>query len=561
MAQRGFFQLGLALSLSLSLSLSPSMSLSTYADDGPQHDHQHHGTEKLGTVDFPVSCNAAAQRAFGRAVALIHSFWYDEAEKAFAQVAELDPSCAMAYWGIAMSNFHPIWAPPTPPELARGRGAVDKGRALPIPTERERDYMAAIAAYYKDADTLDHGIRKVHFEKAMEQVYLKNPKDREAAIFYALALLGTAPPTDKTYAQQRKAGDILNKVLPGAEDHPGVAHYLIHSFDYPELAEVALPAARVYSKIAATSPHALHMPSHIFTRLGLWDDSIESNLASRDAALRHVQKTGPGYSSFDQLHADDYLAYAYLQEARDKDAARVLGEIAAVDKLDLPNFAAAYALAAVPARYTLERRQWAAAAALKVTPATFPWDKYPYAEALTHFARALGGARGGDAAAARSGLARLAEIHKALLDAKDAFWAGQVEIQKVAAEAWIARMEGRNDDARRLMRAAADLEDATDKHPVTPGSVLPARELLGDLLFELGDAGPALNEYERSLATAPGRYNSLAGALRAAERTGDKQKAAELFAKLDALCARADGSRAELAALRATYAKRSAGGS
>jgi tetratricopeptide (TPR) repeat protein len=552
MSRRGCFPLSLALSLSLSLSLP------IHGDEAQQHEHRHDGSEKLGTVDFPVSCNPAAQQGFGRAVALIHSFWYDEAEKAFTEVAGLDPSCAMAYWGIAMSNFHPIWAPPTPPELERGRAAVAKGKSLPIPTERERDYIAAIEAFYKDAETVPYGVRKANFEKAMEQVYLKNPKDREAAIFYALALLGTAPPTDKTYAQQRKAGDILNKVLPGAEDHPGVAHYLIHSFDYPQLAEIGLPAARVYSKIAAASPHALHMPSHIFTRLALWDDSIESNLASRAAALRHVEKTKPGYSSFDQLHALDYLVYAYLKEGRDKDAAQVLSEVAAVDKLDLPNFAAAYALAAVRARYVLERRQWAAAAALTVRPSSFPWDKYPYAEALTHFARALGGARGGDAAAASRGLARLTEIHKALLDAKDAYWAGQVEVQKVAAEAWIAHTEGKDDDARRLMRAAADLEDSTDKHPVTPGSVLPSRELLGDLLFELGEATPALKEYERSLATAPGRFNSLSGALRAAERAGDKQKAAELFAKIESLCARADGSRAELAALRATYAKKRA---
>src|SRR5260221_1783773 len=550
MSRRGCFPLGLALSLSLSLAV--------HADEEQQHEHQHDASEKLGTVDFPVSCNAAAQQGFGRAVALIHSFWYDEAEKAFGEVAALDRSCAMAYGGIAMSNFHPIWAPLTPAELERGGAAGAKGKSLPTPTERERDYMAAIEAYYKGAETLDHGARKASFEKAMERVYVKNPKDREAAIFYALALLGTAPPTDKTYAQQRKAGDILNKVLPGAQDHPGVAHYLIHSFDYPQLADVGLPAARAYSKIAATSPHALHMPSHIFTRLALWDDSIESNLASRAAALRHVEKTRPGYSSFDQLHALDYLAYAYLQQARDKDAAQVLSEVAEVDKLDLPNFAAAYALAAVPARYALERRQWAAAAALTVRPPSFPWDKDPYAEALTHFARALGGARGGAAAAARSGIARLAESSNALLGAKEAYWTGQGEIQKVAAEAWIAHAEGKDDDARRLMRAAADLEDSTDKHPVTPGSVLPARELLGDLLFELGEGTPALNEYERSLATAPGRFNSLSGALRAAERAGDKPKAAELFAKIESLCARADGSRPELAALRATYAKKRA---
>jgi hypothetical protein len=538
----------------LSLGLALSLAVAAYGDEVP---HTHHGeAEKLGTVRFPVSCNAAAQEKFGRAVALIHSFWYDEAEKAFGEVAKLDPSCAMAYWGIAMSNFHPIWAPPTPAELERGQAAVAKAEALAVPTERERAYIAAIGAFYKDAATRDHATRKLAFETAMEQVHAKNPDDREAAIFYALALLGSAPPTDKTYAKQKKAGAILNGVLPGAEDHPGVAHYLIHSFDYPQLAEIGLPAAKVYAKIAASSPHALHMPSHIFTRLAMWDDSIASNIASRDTALRHVQMTKPGHSSFDQLHALDYLEYAYLQEGRDGDAKRVLDEVTAAQKFDLPNFAAAYALAAVPARYTLERRDWSGAAALTVSPADFPWDKYPYAEALVHFARAIGGARGANLAPARDGLTRLTEIKKDLVDAKDTFWATQVEIQRLAAEGWIARAEGRGDDARRLLRAAADLEDTTDKHPVTPGSVLPARELLADLLLELGEPKAALHEYETSLTTAPGRFNSLAGGVRAAEKAGDAKKAAALFAQLQSLSAKADGSRPELAALRTAYAKK-----
>jgi tetratricopeptide (TPR) repeat protein len=298
------------------------------------------------------------------------------------------------------------------------------------------------------------------------------------------------------------------------------------------------------------------MPSHIFTRLAMWDESIASNIASRDTALRHVQLTKPGYASFDQLHALDYLEYAYLQEARDADAKRVLDEVAAAQKVDQPNFAAAYALAAVPARYTLERRDWSAAAALTVRPADFPWEKYPYAEALLHFARALGGARGGDLAAAGDGFTRLTEIKKTLVDAKDTFWASQVEIQRLVAEGWIARAGGRADDARRLLRDAADLEDTMDKHPVTPGSVLPARELLADLLLDLGEPAAALREYETSLTTVPGRFNSLAGGVRAAEKTGDAKKAAELFAKLQSLSAKADGSRPELLALRTAYVKK-----
>lgn len=537
------------LPLLVALALGPA----AMADEGHQHQHGFGEPEKLGNVQFSVSCNKAAQDRFGRAAALLHSFWYDEAEKAFTEVTRLDPSCVMGYWGVAMSNYHPIWAPPAPAELARGKEAVAKARATPARTDRERDYVAAIAAFYDKSETVDHPTRKLDYEKAMEQVYLKYPNDREAAIFYALALLGTAAPTDKTYAKQKKAAEILNKVLPEMPEHPGVAHYLIHSFDYPQLAELALPAARTYSKIAASSPHALHMPSHIFTRLALWDDSIQSNIASAATAQRHLQKTRPGAASFDQLHALDYLAYAYLQEARDGKAREVLAQVSVVETLDLDNFAAAYALAAVPARFTLERRQWKDAAALTTRPAAFPWAKFPYAEAITHFARAVGGARGGDLEAARSGLARLTEIQKALAEAKDAYWAGQVEIQRRAGDAWIAFAEGRRDEALKLMRSSADLEDATDKHPVTPGQVLPARELLGDMLLEAGRPAEALQAYEASLKTAPGRFNSLAGAVRAAEAAGDKAKARELYAKLDELCAKSDGSRAELAALRSAF--------
>jgi tetratricopeptide (TPR) repeat protein len=503
-------------------------------------------------VDFAVSCSPAAQERFGRAVALLHSFWYDEAEKAFTDVTRLDSSCVMGHWGVAMSNYHPLWAPPSPAEFERGQAAAARAAALPAKTERERDYVAAVTAFYGGPATRDYPARKLAFERAMEQVHLEHPGDREAGIFYALALLGTAPPTDKTYARQKKAAALLNEALPSAPDHPGVAHYLIHSFDYPQLAELALPAARAYSKIATSSPHALHMPSHIFTRLALWDDSIRSNIASAGTALRHVEKTKPGAASFDQLHALDYLEYAYLQQARDGKAKQVLDEMAGVEKLDLENFAAAYALAAVPARYALERRQWKDAAALTVRPAAFPWGKFPYAEALVHFARAVGGARGGELEAARSGLLRLTEIQKGLA-AQDAYWAGQVEIQRLAAEAWIASAQGRREEALKLMRAAADLEDSTEKHPVTPGSVLPARELLGDMLLEMGQPAEALAAYESSLLGSPGRFNSLAGAVRAAEAAGEKGKAARHYAALAALCSQSDGSRAELAALRASF--------
>jgi hypothetical protein len=518
---------------------------------GQEQPHHHARPEKLGTVTFPTSCVPAVQPAFARAVALLHSFWYDEAEKAFNAVAAADPTCAMAQWGVAMSLYHPLWAAPTPTEIERGQEAVAKARATAAPTERERDYIAAIEAFFRDADTADHRSRAVAYEKAMQRVYERHPEDREGAIFYSLALLGTAPAADKTYANQKKAGEILNRVLPAQPDHPGVAHYLIHSFDYPQLAELALPAARSYSKIAESSPHALHMPSHIFVRLGLWDESVRANEDSAAAARAHVQKALPGGHSFDELHAVDYLTYAFLQQGRDAEAREMLERLRTVERLDNPNFAAAYALAAVPARYALERGQWAEAAALEVGPAWFPWAKFPYAEAITHFARAVGASRSGDPARARQAIARLEVLHKAAIDAKIAYWPAQIEIQSRAAAGWLARAEGRGEDALRLMKEAVELEAATDKHPVTPGPVVPARELHADLLMELDRPSDALAEYEASLAVAPNRLYPLSGAVRAADAAGQRDKARALYATIEKVTAKGDGSRPELMKLRA----------
>jgi tetratricopeptide (TPR) repeat protein len=383
----------------------------------------------------------------------------------------------------------------------------------------------------------------------MEQLYLRYPQDHEAAIFYALALLGTAQPTDKTYAKQKQAAEILNKVLAYEPQHPGVAHYLIHSFDYPQLAYLALPAARSYAKIAPSAPHALHMPSHIFTRLGLWQDSIQSNLASAAAAKSYAARTRPGTASFDQLHAMDYLVYAYLQGAQDRKAKEILDEIQPMGQAD-PEFAAAYAFAAIPARYTLERRRWSEAAALVVHPAGFPWDRFRYAEAITYFARALGAARSGDTAAAGRDVEKLASIQKALAEGKDIYWATQVEIQRQAAAAWLAHAEGKNEEALKLMRSVAELEDSTEKHPVTPGPVIPARELLGELLLELNEPKLALKEFETAILAAPNRFNGLYGAAKAAELSGDREKARTFYAKLAAVSERSDGERPELQAAK-----------
>jgi hypothetical protein len=514
--------------------------------DEKDQPHHHGSPEKLGKVTFPISCAAAVQAPFTRAVALLHSFWYAPAEKAFGAVAEADASCAMAQWGVAMSLYHPIWAVPTPAEMQRGQEAIARARAARASTPRERDYVAAIATFYDEAGTVDHRTRAVRYEKAMERVAASHPDDREAAIFHALALLGTADPADKTYANQRRAGEILNRVLPLQPDHPGVAHYLIHSFDYPALADLALPAARSYSKIAESSPHALHMPSHIFVRLGLWDEAVRSNQESAAAARAHVRKNLPGATAFDELHAVDYLTYAYLQQGKDAKAREMVDLVRAVSKVDNAQFAAAYALAAVPARYALERGRWAEAAALEVGPAFFPWAEFPFAEAITHYARAIGAARSGDAPKARAAVERLEALQKAAVEAKLPYWPGQIDIERRAAAGWLARAEGRPEEALRLLQEAADLEAASDKHPVTPGRVLPACELYGDLLLELGRPKDALAQYEASLKVAPNRSYALAAAVRAASAAGQDDKARAFRATLEKVTAAGERAHPEL---------------
>ncbi len=518
--------------LAAALALVPCRALADH-----QQEHAHAAPEKFGQVNFPTSCNAEANKSFLRGLAMLHSFAYVEAGKVFQEAAAQDPACGMAQWGIAMSQYHTIWGPPTEAEFSAGRTAARKAAALGAPNARERDYIAAIGAYYQ-GDSVPHAARVVSYERAMAGVAERNPKDHEAAILHALAILGVAynSPPDKTYSKQKEAAKILNGMLALEPGHPGIAHYMIHSFDYPELAELALPAARAYAKIAPSAPHALHMPSHIFTRLGMWPESIESNLASARTAQEWLARTSPKATAFDALHAMDYLEYAYLQSGRDAEARELVERVAKVTELDLPSFAAGYGLAAVPARNALERRAWKEAAALTVTPASFPWDKYPYAEAIVHFARAVGAARIGELEEARAAVAKLTEIQVALRNQKGFDWATQVEVQRLAAAGWLARAEKHDEEATKLLRSAADLEDATDKHPVTPGSILPAREQLADLLAELGHPKEALAEYEKSLLSAPARFNSYAGAARAAEAAGDKARAKTFRDRLAALC-------------------------
>lgn len=523
-----------------------------------QEHHSHADMEKFGTVKFPTSCRPEVAGEFTRAVALLHSFGYEESRRSFEGVAQKDPECGMAYWGIAMTYWHPIWAPPSPEDLTRGKAAAKKAEELGAKTERERGYIGAIAAFYRDSESLDHRTRALAYKAAIEDFSRRFPDDHEAAIFYALSLLATAPPGDATFANQKKAAGVLNALLPAEPNHPGIAHLMIHSFDYPQLAEDALPAARAYAKIAPSSPHALHMPSHIFTRLGLWQESIASNIASATAARRLVAERHPGAASFDALHALDYLEYAYLQVGDQARAQKVLDEAATAKTFDEPNQAAAYALSAIPARWALERRDWKAAADLERPAVSLPWERFSYATAITHFARALGAARSGQLDRSRAAVEELEKIHAGLVRSPvpgPYDWASQVESMRLAAAAWLTYAEGKKEEALKLARSAADLEEKAGKHPVTPGWILPARELLGDMLLDSGRPAEALTEYEASLRQAPNRFNGLHGAARAAELSDRPERARELYGKL--IAQSVEGSpRPEIAEARKILAKR-----
>jgi tetratricopeptide (TPR) repeat protein len=534
------------------------------AQAGHQHTHTHEPSEKLGQVNFSVSCNPQAQRQFNRAVAWLHSFEYEEAEKAFTAVTLTDPRCGMGYWGIAMSSYHPLWASPSAAELQEAWSAVERAKAAGARTQRERDYVAAIEVFYKDSDKLDHRTRTFAYSEAMKQLHQRYPLDSEAGVFYSLTLIATGMMShDKSYAREKEAAQILNRVLAREPQHPGVSHYLIHSYDYPALAELALPAARSYAKIAPASAHAQHMPSHIFTRLGLWQEAIRSNLDAEASAKTHAVRNHLSGVWDEQFHAMDYLVYAYLQGAQDKQARGVLDELNQIPRAEPETFKVAYAVAAIPARYVLERRRWNEAAKLTLPGlGGFPWQRFRWAEAHIHFARAIGAARTGDTASARHEVEKLSAIREALIVAKgDYDWAGQVEIERLVASSWLAYAEGKHEEALRLMRSAADLDDATEKHPVTPGAILPAREQLGELLVELKQPVEALQEFETSLGQAPNRFNGLYGAARAARLAADKsklaadqKKAKTYYTKLLELSHHADGTRPELEEAKAFLA-------
>lgn len=514
--------------------------------------HQHEGhTDNLGTVAFPTSCSAAAQPSFLQGLGWLHSFEYEQAEQSFSRAAAADASCAIAQWGVAMSLYHPLWAPPTSAELEKARAAVARALNRPAKTKRERDYVDAIATFYRDSDKLDHKTRVLAYNAAMKALHERYPDDREAAVFYALSqtAVGTLD-ADPTFAREKSAARILGAVLEAEPDHPGVAHYLIHSFDYPPLAALAVPAAKRYAGLAPASAHAQHMPSHIFTRLGMWEESIASNLKSEAAARALMRRKNFLGGSREELHAMDYLAYAYLQTGQDNQARKVLAKLNAMHSVDEPIFSVAYAATAIPARLALERRQWKEAAKLEL-PANVrklaPLENFQWAAAHVHFARALGAARSGDRPAARIEIAKLADIEQKLQVPPGSYdWKSQVRISRQIADAWLARADGRNDDALRLMQEAATLDDAVEKHPVTPGAILPAREQLGELLLDLGRPADALLEFEASLKRAPLRLNGLSGAARAASLAGNRPKARDHYARVVQLTKSGDGDRREI---------------
>jgi len=501
---------------------------------------------RLGAVRFENSCSPAAQADLMRAVAMLHSFWYSAGEETFRAVLVTDPDCAIAAWGIAaiiMNN--PLAGQGASPKGAEvAQAAIAQGRKIGAKTQRERDYLEAVAAYYDDFGSRPERSRQESRSKAYEALAARYPDDDEAQIFAALYLAATQTQADQTYAAYLKAAAVLEKEFVKYPDHPGVAHYLIHSYDAPPIAKDGLPAARKYSAIAPDAPHALHMPSHIFTRVGAWQDSVATNTRSAAVAVK-------GNEPDEAYHASDYAVYADLQLARDVEALRVMEAAMKVTGASPARFTAPYAIAAMPARYAVERNAWAEA--MKLEPQA---TKYAFTDAITYFARGLGAARSGNVAAAEKDAEQLAALHKSLQEAKNAYWATEVEIQRLALAGWIAFAQKKNDEALRLMRAAADLEDKNEKHIVTPGRVVPARELLGDMLLEAGQPAAALREYEASQVREPNRFRGLAGAARAAEAAGETAKAKKYYAELVALAGTADAPRPDVARAKLYLAAR-----
>jgi len=485
--------------------------------------------EKLGKVTFPISCDAKAQSEFERGVAMLHSYWFTESRKVFDAIVQQDPSCAMASWGLAVTSLgNSLAAPPALKDAAAAWALLEKARAMGARTQRERDWIEAIGAYYRDYETVPVGTRLAAYTRAMEQMTQRYPDDFEAWTYYALTLQASAPKNDKTYASQLKSAEILERLFKQNPDHPGVAHYLVHAYDYPPLADKGIKIAAIYTRIAPAAPHARHMPSHIYSMVGMWEESIASN--------RSALEIQPDY-----YHATDFMVYAHLQLAQDSRARALVDGIAALPRQDYATIPAFTAITAIPARYVLERGDWAGAAALPLIP-----TGRPQGDSLTRFTRGLGMARSGDVAGARGEVQAMQALRSALEKSNQSYWADRTEEQMLAVSAWAAYAEGAPDQAVKLMRAAADGEDGSVKHVAMENRLYPMRELLGELLLQIGQAAPALREFEASLRENPNRYRGLFGAARAAEVAGDRTKATEYFEKLMALARKADTARPEI---------------
>tara|TARA_R110002126_G_scaffold290927_2_gene449578 strand:+ start:889 stop:2583 length:1695 start_codon:yes stop_codon:yes gene_type:complete len=507
-------------------------------------------TEPFGDVSFSIDCNYEVRETFDLAISLLHSFEYAEAEKAFVKVIDMDPECAMAYWGVTMSIYHDLWAPPSETELKKGLQLLKIAESLPK-TEKAQLYIDAIGAFYADWENLDHNARELLYTKKMENIYLSNKDDAEATVFYALALTSSADPNDKTYKNQKKAGALLENLFKEKPNHPGIAHYIIHSYDYPELAQMGLNTARRYAEIAPASAHAQHMPSHIFTRLGLWNESINTNINSASSAICYAESVNLEARWTQEIHAVDYLVYAYLQMGDNKNALEQLNEMQAV-KTVFPkdDFASAYALTAIPVRVALENKNWKEVANLELPKIDFTWGKFSWEKALLHFGKSLGYSHIGNIASAEQELQILRDLHQSLLDSKDNFTktykANQVQIQIYAAQGWINLAKGNKEDALASMKLAAKMESETSKHPVTPSEVLPADELLGDMLLSLNKPKEALDAYEVNLKGHPNRFNGIYGAAIAAKQSGNNEKTKLYFEQLIELTKNSKSDRPEI---------------
>lgn len=504
------------------------------------------GDGQFGDVSFSESCNYETRETFNLAIALLHSFEYTEAEKAFVQVIDQDSECAMAYWGVAMSIYHGLWTPPANDVLEKGSKLLKVAEKLPK-SKKAAQYLEAIGAFYEDWETIDNQTRKERYAQKMKEMYQENIDDTEVAVFYALALRASALPTDKTYKIQREAGKILDALFVKEPNHPGIAHYIIHSYDYPELAKLGLNTARRYAEIAPNSAHAQHMPSHIFTRLGLWEESISTNINSAASATCYAESVAPGAHWDEEIHAIGYLVYSYLQTGDNVKAIEQYIYLKSFDEVFPSNFKIAYTAAAIPARIAMENKNWQDAAIIELpSNLDLAWESFPWQKAIVHFTRAMGSIHTKNLQAAENELDVLRSLQKELAEIADGYKANQVGIQIKMAEAWLALAKGNEKDALLSMEMAVDMEGKTSKHPVTPGEVVPADELYADMLLRLNKPQKALEAYELNLQRRPNRFNGIYGAAIAAKQSGENEKATQYFNQLIELTKNSNSNRPEV---------------